>query len=130
MGYNTDFTGQLRLSKQLPFEKAFEINEYLERDHQGEDLSQLGICTRWCDWRLQLDDPLGSQYFYWNGSEKSYDMFEWMQFIYERFLKPEGITLSGLVEAVGEDPTDRWAIAFDEANEQVKRFRGSITYGD
>jgi hypothetical protein len=127
MGYNTDFTGQLKLSKRLAYDKFIEINEYMARDHMSEDLSQLGIGTRWCDWRLE-EDALGQQYFCWNGSEKSYNMYEWMQFIYKRYLEPEGITLSGLVEAVGEEPYDTWAIVFDKENKEVKRLRGSITY--
>lgn len=129
MGYNTDFIGQLSLSKPLSFEDSISLNEYLSSDHMKEEFPQYGIGTRWCDWRLE-EDPAGNQHFVWNGSEKSYDMYEWMQFIYDKYLEPEGITLSGLVEAIGEDPTDRWAITFDAVNKKVKRLQGSISYQD
>lgn len=60
----------------------------------------------WCDW---APNPDGTA-ICWNGSDKTYDSIEWLEYLIEHFLKPHGHTLNGVVDAQGEYDHDRYEI--------------------
>ena len=84
----------------------------------------------WCDWTVEGDSvPASSASFdriVWNSSEKFYSYIEWINYIHEVILKPQGYTLDGTVEWLGEDPDDRGKIEY--RNGELKVYRGTISY--
>jgi hypothetical protein len=89
----------------------------------------------WCKWRPTED---GTK-IVWDGGEKFYDSPEWMKYIIAHFLAPGAIakselpflqanhTVSGTIEAQGEESDDRWDLVvqdnrvFTRAYERVAR---------
>ena len=83
----------------------------------------------WCDWTVlstsaKLPQPFDN--IVWNGGEKFYSYIEWINYIHEVILKPQGYTLDGTVEWLGEDPDDRGKIEY--RNGELKVYRGTISY--
>ena len=58
----------------------------------------------WCDWVVEDDNMI-----VWNESEKFYFYTEWLVYLIEKILKPNGYVLNGTVKYRGED--------FDDAGE-------------
>lgn len=56
----------------------------------------------WCHWTVGDDN----QSIIWDGGEKFYHYFEWLQYIVKNFIKPWGYILSGKVKYNGEDYRD------------------------
>lgn len=118
MGYTTKFTGKFAIvmkedsdADDFQLELAISTLEaWLCRNHAGlKAAEKYGISTRWCDWMVTVEGV--KPYLKWNGSEKSYNMYEWLHFINDKFLAPAGLTLEGMVYAQGEEHTDQWAIS-------------------
>lgn len=66
----------------------------------------------WCDWKLSsnkekelMDGEVEEvkAYLEWNGSDKSYYLFEWIEFLIENFFAPNGISLTGIILSIGEE---------------------------
>ena len=55
----------------------------------------------WCDWTYNYQDNV----IEWNGSEKTYDSEEWINYI-SKILSPRGYTLRGNIYWFGEDRDD------------------------
>lgn len=75
----------------------------------------------WCNW-TPTDDGTAIE---WDGGEKFYDSPEWMQYLIDHFIGHAPIagpqlpflkthTLNGRIEAVGEDPDDRWVLIVED----------------
>ena len=118
MGYTTTFEGRLNIVAADPDFDASNVIRELKL-FLGMDFTQAweaakkkyNIHTRWCNWQLDYDVTRSDSIFLkWNGSEKSYCMYEWLHFINDEFLAPNGLSLEGFVRAQGEDPKDLWAI--------------------
>lgn len=58
----------------------------------------------WCDWRLKGQD------IEWSGAEKFYSYVDWLEYILDNFMTPNGIYYSGEIEWQGEDEEDRGII--------------------
>lgn len=96
-------------------------------DYNRPDPSQPGL---WCQWRPTED---GSA-IEWNEAEKFYDSAEWMKYLIVHFLKPGaeavgkvevlkgGHVLNGVIEAQGEDSSDRWDLLVKDNKVTVRRF--------
>jgi hypothetical protein len=110
MGYNTSFTGEFQIHPKLSEEKVDEISNFIESNHGYDKYS--GIGTRWCNWEI-INEFFGDEFtvLRWNESEKSYNMFEWLKVIQEKFLKDH--TITGEVEASGEEFLDYWKMIAD-----------------
>ena len=50
----------------------------------------------------------------WNGDEKFYGYWRWMQYIIDHFLKPWGITANGCIGLEGEDGADMGKITIKD----------------
>lgn len=101
MGYSTDFEGSIEIDPPLNDEQISEINKFFGERHEGFGSSFPAI---WCDFEVSED---GTNIF-WNESEKSYNMDEWMVYLINNFFS--GHILNGKMEALGEDPNDRWLL--------------------
>lgn len=60
----------------------------------------------WLQWNITED---GNE-IEWDQGEKFYDSEEWMRYIINNFLKPNGHICNGEIIAQGEDITDRWKL--------------------
>lgn len=56
----------------------------------------------WCQW-VPSDDGTRIE---WDGGEKFYKYTEWLKYIVETFLKPWGLSLTGVAEWQGEESSD------------------------
>ena len=107
MGYSTEFKGALEIFPSLSQEQTAQVSSFCEARHcTVEDTNRTDPASPsfWCDWAT---DGLS---LYWNGSEKSYSMFEWLEILNEKFFKPWGCELEGQITAQGDDRDDVWAI--------------------
>ena len=136
MGYTTRFEGSITISpplnaEEIAYLKAFADSRRMlhahgpyatdtERapgvlDYNAPAEGQPGL---WCQW-VPTDDGTALE---WDGNEKFYNATAWMAYLIEHFLAPGaqaigkapgivgGHSLSGLVQAKGEEPGDIWHI--------------------
>ena len=63
-------------------------------------------CTSlWSDWTIVYNGS-GGALLTWNGDEKSYDMWEWLQLLIDHVFAPYGYVLNGSVDFQGENDYD------------------------
>jgi hypothetical protein len=122
MGYNTDFSGELELDPPLDAKQVRQINEFCEARHGGNMDPFPGFPGFWCNWETD------GEALFWNGNEKSYDMFEWLVYLTEHFFEPWGVKLKGEVNAVGESSGDIWKIKADETG--LRKVKARIVFED
>ena len=115
MGYSTDFEGKITIDPPLNANQITEINKFCEERHGGGLEPFPGMPGFWCDYEVPLDGDV----IKWNGSEKSYNMTEWMTFLIKEFFRPYGRTLNGTLEAQGDSSYDRWVLVV--RNNEVTR---------
>lgn len=139
MGYSTEFSGKIMIDPPLNTAEM----QYLMDFSESRRMKTLGGCYSitsednddvidynkppdnqpglWCDFVPLSDTELG-----WNGSEKTYDAIDWIEFIIEHFLKKNAHAqrsgdrlfesfqfnhvCNGKIVAQGEDPDDRYVI--------------------
>ena len=113
----------------------------------GYNLPPDGQPGLWCQWvpcegvtaKNQVHPAAALE---WDGVEKFYESAEWMKYLIDHFLKPgaaaegqpgfEEFTfdhvVSGVIQAQGEDPDDRWKLIVD--NNQVKTAEAIIAWAE
>jgi len=120
MGYTTTFTGSIRVEPALTTAEAQFLLDFSRSDHDGEPKAP----GKHCDWvpAEPILDGFGFATIEHNGSEKSYDAVEWLQFLIDEFLKPGSSggpqgglltrdhVLDGVIEANGEEHGDYWRL--------------------
>ena len=86
-----------------------------------------GQPSLWCQWVPTGDGKC----LEWDQGEKFYHYIDWLRYIVENFLDPWGCTLEGIVEWVGEDPTDRGRIICTPAGDwtRITSQQGRVVYG-
>lgn len=109
MGYTTEFSGSLQLSRPLSRYEHSELED-LSRSRHSDPMPSV-----WCDWEPTQDGCA----IHWNGKEKFYCYEEWLQLIIDDFLSEWGITLSGTVRYRGERFDDIGTITVD--GDQVQK---------
>ena len=114
MGYNTDFRGELKFSKELTASQLNEIKKFFgedTRDHPEWGCSTDPFSGNYIDLEL-LDDFSGIK---WNGAEKTYCMIESVNIIIDnmRKLVPDFSFIGELI-AQGEEFDDRWKLVIKE----------------
>lgn len=82
-------------------------------NHNEPPTGQPGL---WCQWE---PDATG-EYLGWNGAEKFYRYEEWLKYIIDHFLTQWGITITGVVQWEGEDPSDRGSIVVTDSVVEMK----------
>lgn len=164
MGYTTEFEGAITITptlneQEITFLRKFFTTRRMQReggpyfvdgegffgqgngpdkvyDHNRPPKGQPGL---WCNYEVSDD---GTQLF-WSGTEKSYNMDEWLGYLIQHFIGAEpdarihypedfdflqGHTLNGQMEAQGEETEDRWLL---EVEDNIVRVRpGHIVYED
>tara|TARA_R110000796_G_scaffold1673_4_gene6977 strand:+ start:1092 stop:1817 length:726 start_codon:yes stop_codon:yes gene_type:complete len=129
MGYTTDFRGAFKLDKPLTpelqeFLTAFADTRRMKRKESGlgvenefqVDDNQAGVLDGnfqpstqpglWCQWVPNED---GTE-IEWDGVEKFYMYTEWIVYLIEKILKPNGYTVNGEVKYRGEEWDDNGVI--------------------
>lgn len=76
-----------------------------------------GVPGLWCQWVMPTNCQLT-----WDGGEKFYDYFEWLEYLIEHFFAPSGYILNGEIAFQGEDIEDFGIIS-------VKNNKANISYG-
>jgi hypothetical protein len=133
MGYHTDFRGSFRLDKQLSPEIKEYLTKLANTRRMGRKTDdEFGIegefftdgtgfkgqdsggnvingneppvtqPSLWCQW-IPTGDGLEIE---WDGGEKFYNYTEWIYYIINKILKPNGYTLNGSVRWRGEEFDD------------------------
>lgn len=147
MGYTTDFEGKFELNKKLnkklhTFLTKFSETRRMARNvdpkygvegefyvdgigYAGQDDDDTIIDNNrppktqpglWCQW---IPSECG-KYIEWDGGEKFYDYIQWLQYIVDNFLKPNGYKLNGEVKWFGEDREDTGIIIVKNNKISVK----------
>lgn len=112
MGYNTEFTGVLKFTKEPTASELAMLNTILgedERDHPHWNVVDPNFC--YIDLGL-TDDFSGVE---WNGSESTYGMDQVVSVVIRlmrEFVPDFGLT--GILYAQGEDVEDRWELHVSE----------------
>lgn len=119
MGYTTEFQGYIAINEPL-LPKTLDKLAFL-----GEDSSEFPELTKgapdgYCQWMLVHDYDGHANVLKWDGGEKFYDSFEWMQFIVRVVLAD--YTCDGVIEAQGEEMSDRWLLVVE--NSKITRYQG------
>ena len=70
----------------------------------------------WCQWIFDKDG------IEWDGGEKFYSYVEWLKYLIENFLKPNGYTVNGNVYFRGEDFDDVGEITVENNEVKVSYF--------
>lgn len=110
MGYNTQFSGELKFTAPMNSEHLRKIDSFL-----GED------CRDHPEWGADdltyIDLGLSKEGtgLMWDGSEKTYDLVEKVNLIIRKMQEdyPE-FGLSGSLLAQGEDMEDRWLLVIED----------------
>ena len=91
MGYNTDFDGSFKFSRELT------VSEYRELESFSRDRhDDITYPSCYCQWET---DGIS---LYWDGQEKFYGYEQWLKLLINKFFIPWGITLNGKVRWRGE----------------------------
>jgi hypothetical protein len=110
MGYSTDFTGELRFTKEATVGQLAELNRMF-----GED------CRDHPEWKadglyyvdLELSEDFGG--IKWNGAEKTYQLDKIVNVVIAQMRKTwPDFGLTGQMLAQGEDAADRWALVIGD----------------
>ena len=99
MGYNTKFSGSLKLSRKLTLAEA---KEFLEANEDPDNIEpRLVNCTGYMQWV-----PSESlEAIVYDGNEKFYDYEHWMQWVLDRLVKM-GVVADGSIAWQGESTGD------------------------
>jgi len=125
MGYNTNFTGELKFTKELTASQLAKLKTFL-----GEDCRDH---PEWGDTSLTYidldfnDDFTGLT---WDGSEKTYDLTEKVNLLIEQMRKDvPDFNLDGILLAQGEEFEDRWLLKMEngKAYERKVKLNGTKT---
>jgi len=113
MGYNTEFSGELKFSNELTTTDLAYLSTILGedcRDHpEWEEFGAEGLTY------MDLEISKDFQSLKWNGAEKTYELPEKINFVID-FMKEEvpNFGLEGMLLAQGEDIYDRYKIVIEE----------------
>lgn len=129
MGYSTDFHGKLEIEPPLNeaeiafLTRFFDADQSRDRQWGNSDLPEYIDFTppdysNYCDLTVTVD----GKYLQWNGSEKTYQLEQWVQIVIDHFLSPNAKAkekfplleanhiVNGTLLAQGEDIKDRWKL--------------------
>lgn len=109
MGYSTSFSGNLIFAKELKASELSELNKFLEedcRDHPEWGNTNLTYID------LKLNNDFNG--LEWNGSEKTYDLVEKVNFVIDKMQnKCPDFELTGELLAQGEEVGDIWRLVME-----------------
>jgi hypothetical protein len=137
MGYETNFTGGFKLDKPLTIKMYTFIKKFSETRRMGRKIEGFGTegeffvdgkgfmgqnsdktvidgnkppitqPSLWCQWTPNEEGTA----LEWDGGEKFYNYTEWIYYIINKILKPNGYVLNGSVKYNGENADDYGVIS-------------------
>ena len=128
MGYNTDFYGQVNIKPLLSGETLDAFQRIVDASWDDRCPLKNPLPEYGCKWYAEETRKKNNHLMhviYWDGGEKFYHAFEWMQYIV-KFLAKRGHTCNGEFEARGEDHEDIWQIVVHDND--VVRLEGMVVY--
>ncbi len=116
MGYQTTFHGSVSVEPPLNEAEISYLKDFSYTDHRFES----NVPGYWCQWVPTTDGTA----IKWDDGEKFYDSVEWMEYIIENFLMPDGYAqgepalegftfnhvVNGIINAEGEESGDIWRL--------------------
>jgi hypothetical protein len=120
MGYTTNFSGSINLSRKLTFPEARMLLSITDDSSKAEGKHPNGY-LQWVP-NVELDSIV------WDGNEKFYDYIEWMEWII-CFMETLGIDTNGIIHWGGEDPYDIGVITIEDGKLTVVRANKSMQSG-
>jgi len=128
VGYNTNWDGYFVIEPKLSQEHYDHIEKFCNTRHEDKNGKMLyrnyGISTVHCD--LQLHSISTATILRWNGSEKTYNLEKWVEYLIKNFFKPNGYKLNGEMTWQGEGPDDRGKVVVKDNKLEIKQ--GRIVY--
>lgn len=79
---------------------------------------------------LQWTPTETGRHLEWDGGEKFYNYIEWLEYIIEKVLIPNGYKLNGEVKYYGEETNDKGTITIIDNDITVKSKAGFVYYND
>lgn len=126
MGYNTDFTGELKFINPLTEDQFEYINTMFGedcRDHHEWNATGL--------YYVNLELSNDNSGIVWNGSEKTSDLEQIVTVVVKEMRKKwPDFGLSGHMIAQGERSKDRWKLVIDENGYGKKEKIANVSVGD
>lgn len=128
MGYSTDFSGQFNVTPPMKPQLFNFLNNLCRTRRMKRDTEEFGVQGEfyvgddneanapkvldvnrpsptqpglWCQWEATDENTIE-----WDGGEKFYNYVEWLVYIIEKVLKPNGHTVNGEVTWSGEETGD------------------------
>lgn len=106
MGYTTDFSGGLKLNRELTHKEWLELtalgDSYEKELYAKYTDTPETIPDSYLQWVPNKD---GTE-IVWNGGEKFYDYIHWLRWLIKHYLKPRDIVLNGEIKWQGEEVGD------------------------
>ena len=81
----------------------------------GYNIPADGVPGLWCSWTINEYNEI-----VWNGAEKFYSYIEWLKYLFEHFLTPNGILYSGNIKWIGESSDDEGTIIVKDNEITIK----------
>jgi len=113
MGYNTDFEGELKFTREITIDELRIVKEILETDEADKLAAVYGYAAkpddRYSYINLELTDDFDG--LKWNGGEKTYYMVTSLNVLLHAIKqRVPDLSLTGSMFAQGEDVGDVWGI--------------------
>jgi hypothetical protein len=109
MGYSTEFSGELKFTKELTAGQLVKLGTFFGEDCRNHPEWNSENLT-WMDLKLTKD----ATGIVWDGSEKTYDLTEKVNLILSEMRKDyPDFGLSGKMLCQGEDINDRWILMIE-----------------
>jgi len=117
MGYNTDFSGELKFKEDITIGQLAKVKTFLGEDvRDHKEWSQDGSPTY-----IELEISEDFSCLKWNGSEKTYNMVECVNIIIDNMrLEFPDFGLTGGFLANGEEAGDVWRLKFDDDGRAIE----------
>lgn len=107
MGYTTTFVGKINIAPPLSLPDYNKLRAMADADQRDEGPGKVPNAPGcFCQWEPSPDGTSLA----WDGNEKFYDSFEWMQYIVAG-LAAKGYVCNGTISASGEETTDVWQLS-------------------
>jgi hypothetical protein len=115
MGYTTTFVGQIEVSPALSPEHHKALRDLADNDQRDKGDWQIrNPPSYYCQW----EPTKNGKALKWDGNEKFYGSFEWMETIVA-WLAERGYRCEGVISASGEETGDIWQLTV--RNNRVSR---------
>ena len=103
------YRGELGREGEFYYDTTTEFGDAMDDsviDYNVPPYTQPGL---WCDWQI-----VDNTHIIWDGAEKFYNYVEWMEYIINNFLAPNGYVANGSIEWHGEDMDDIGTIIVED----------------